>query len=67
MEEVSNLLTCEDHALVQTLLKATILTAISLSFVNFAISVGHASVNALILNGSLEKPFASVKEEVGVI
>jgi hypothetical protein len=41
--------------LLKTLFKATKLTPISLSFVDFTIAIGHATVNALILHCSLEE------------
>ena len=51
----------QHHALSQALLEPTVLAAISLLLCDHALAFGHARVDTLVLDGSFEEAFASVR------
>ena len=48
----------------KTLLEATVLAAVPLSFVDFAVAVSHAIVDAFVLYGSLKETLATERKVV---
>ena len=64
--DFKNPLTGQHHSLLKALFEATELTSVPLSFVNLTISIGNATVNALILHSSFEETFASGKQGVEI-
>jgi len=51
----------------KALFEATELTSVPLSFVNLTISIGNATINALILHSSFEETFASFTCDYAVV
>lgn len=55
--------TLQDHALLDALLKSTILTPVALRFGYFARAIGHAGVHASVLHGALKEAFTAVRKK----
>lgn len=53
-------LTCQHHALPQTLLEAAVLAPVALRLSDLAVAVRHARVHALVLHRPLEETLAPV-------
>ena len=65
--QIKSALTLKHHALFDALLEAAVLTAIPLSFGDFAGPICNARVNPSILNGPLEETFAPFASDDAVM
>lgn len=57
----------QDHALLDALLKSTILTPVALRFGYFARAIGHAGVHASVLHGALKEAFTAFTRDDAIM